>query len=218
MSILNSIKALFKNFSAKPDVLLTAEGVARLKNRYGEDFMSFLYKPEIDNVIRFEIPALLAFRKPYHDFFRHDHWPDKHPFNFPGPFYTGQSDSCGTGDIEAPENVMYGLHCCEYVFRQPRNFAELSCVFEAAAVEVLDSYSCNGNKYWTYELCKEWWRNRFDLIAQLYDPEVKRFNGGRIHLYIDYLNSEAETDLKRYCFFLENNYYPNDININLPDL
>jgi len=51
----------------------------------------------------------------------------------------------------------------------------------------------------------------------LKDPEIIRSNGGREQLYIDYLNSDAETDLKRYCFFLENGYYPGE-NVTFPDL
>ena len=199
-------------------LITVEEKTPKLKEIYGDDFNSFFYRPGVDKFIKLEVLPFLALPEQYNGFLDHDHWLKKHPFNFPGPFYTGESDTCGTGEAQAPGNVMYDSYYCEYIFKQPKSFAELLCVFDAAAVEVFDSYSCNGNNYWTYDKCKEWWSNKSSLIARLNDPEVKRVNGKRIQLYINYLNSEAESDLKRYCFFLENSYYPENANLALPDL
>ena len=91
-------------------------------------------------------------------------------------------------------------------------------MIDAAAVEVFDSYSCNGNTHWTIELCKKWWDQKRLLIEQLNHPEVKKMNGGREWLYIDYLGSEAEIDLKRYCYFLDNGRFAANENAILPDL
>jgi len=145
------------------------------------------------------------------------HWHEKHELNFPGPIYTGVTDTCGTG-IEAPDNIMFDYCGCEYVSRQPRNYAQLIEVTNVADIEVLSGYSCDGNKHWNYELVKGWWFNRPKWIRHLKDPAVKKHNGADIvKLYIDYLNSgTAELDLRRYCFFLLNNYYPAEDNMDLP--
>jgi len=185
---------------------------------FGKDFNSFLYRADVDKVIRLEVMALSGLPEKNRDCLDHDRWDKRHPFNFPGPFYTGESDTCGTGDSEAPVNVMYDSYCCEYIFKQPKTYVELLCVIDAAAVEVFDSYSCNGNKHWTIDLCKQWWEQKSYLIDQLNNPEIVQVNGGRQHLYIDYLNYDAELDLRKYCFFLDNGRYPMDENAILPEL
>lgn len=190
----------------------------RLLERYGPDFTAFLYRPNLDLFIRQEI---LPFRNPAWknaDFLDNDHWAQRHPFNFPGPFYTGESDTCGTGNPEAPYNILFDSYTCEYVFRQPQTYIEFLCVLDAAAIEVFDSYSCNGNNYWTYQKCKEWWSGKSDLLNKLNGAEIRKANGEDIRYYIDYLNSAAETDLRKYCYFLENGYYPTDETIHLPEL
>lgn len=211
----------FKLYTGIFEQLTTAPGndqltLTRVETKYGKDFTAFLYRPRIDEILKDDLLLFLEPRETYNGFFDNDHWQQKHPFNFPGPFYTGESDSCCTGDAEAPDNVMYDENGYEYIFKQPKNFEQLLGVVGAAAVEVFDGYSCNGNQYWTYALCKEWWQNMGDMIAQLNSPEVKKVNGDRIQLYLSYLSSEAELDLRRYCFFLENNYYPADDYIRLP--
>jgi hypothetical protein len=190
----------------------------KIEQVYGKDFMFFLFQHNIDRVIRLEVIPLLDFPEKNRDFLDDDHWGKRHPFNFPGPFYTGESDTCGTGDSEAPANVMYDSYCCEYIFKQPKTYSELLCVIDAAAVEVFDSYSCNGNIRWTIDLCKQWWKQKSQLIEHLNRPEVKKMNGGREQLYISYLNSEAEPDLRKYCYFLDNGRFPANENTILPSL
>lgn len=218
MKIFKSLQGIFNQPSFIPSSYGSGERLARVKSRFGDDFYAFLYRPHVGRIIRGGLLPFLDAPKEYNGFLDKDHWFEKHPFNFPGPFYTGQSDSCGTGDIEAPDNVMYDSDVYEYIFKQPGSYEELLRVFDAAAVEVFDSYACNGNDYWTYSLCYEWWQGKNKLIAQLNTPEVKKRNGDRVQLYIDYLGSDAEMDLRRYCFFLENGFYPTDNNILLPDL
>ncbi len=231
MKIFKSLRGLFNKPSVDPTSYelgerpakilpsyLSGERLANVKSRFGSDFTAYLYRPNVDEIIKTELLLFLSDPDQYIGFLDNDYWFEKHPFNFPGPFYTGQSDSCGTGDIEAPDNVMYDSNTFEYIFKQPSSFEELLCVLDAAAVEVFDSYACNGNRYWTYNLCKEWWRDKDKLVAQLNTPEVMKVNGDRVQLYVDYLSTSAEMDLRRYCFFLENSFYPTDNNILLPDL
>ncbi|RZL02517.1 MAG: hypothetical protein EOO62_22065 [Hymenobacter sp.] len=151
--------------------------------RFGPDFNAFLYQPDVANLIRQQVLS-------------------------PGPFYTGNSDTCDTGPYEAPNNVLRDSHAMEFVFRQPQNFIEFLCTLDATAVEVLDSYSCDGNEHWTYLACQEWWRGQAEIIRRLSTPAFQETNGPRTQLYIDYLNGAAETDLRKYCYFLENGHYP----------
>ncbi len=182
------------------------------------DFNAFLYRPAVANFIRREVLPIRNGDIPNNAYLDNSHWLNKHYLNFPGPFYTGESDTCGTGDGEAPANVLYDFYCCEYVFRQPQNFAEFLCVLDAAAVEVLDSYSCDGNDHWTVALCREWWRGKSEIISFLNSPALQETNGSRTQLYVDYLNGPAETDLRRYCYFLENGAYPTTEAVVLPPL
>ena len=231
MDFLERIKNIFRKTGKETDIKtdLSIEAyiekhlkevnskVPRLEELYGTDFYRFLYRPDADEFIRKELLRVLEFPELSMDCFDNDHWRQKHPFNFPGPFYTGESDTCGTGETEAPFNVLFDADCLEYVFRQPANYMELICVIDAGAVEVLDSYSCNGNNHWTYSECKNWWANRENLILKLYDKELSNVNKGKEQFYINYLNSGAENDLRRYCFFLENNFYPGE-GVALPEL
>ena len=205
----------FEEYEAKHLSDVAAES-SRFEEKYG-DFTAFLYRRDFDQFLRKEV---LFFREPegkFNDFLDNNYWQEKHHFNFPGPFYTGQSDTCGTGCCEAPRNVMNDENCCEYVFKQPKNFQELLCVIDAAAVEVFDSYSSNGNDYWTYLECKNWWANRAALLIDLKNEEAIKMNHGNAQFYVDYLNGDAEMDLRRYCYFLIHGRYPTDDSA-LPEL
>lgn len=213
------LEAYMAPFAARlaADLAKAARDSQKFLTQYG-DFGAFLYRPDFAHFLRKEV---LFFWEPSGEhlaFLDHDHWPEKHPFNFPGPFYTGASDTCGTGVGQAPDNVMNDAYGCEYVFRQPTTYYEFLCVVDAAAVEVLDSYSSNGNEHWTVQECRTWWRNRAQLVRHLTDEEVIKMNDGQAQRYLDYLNGEAELDLRRYCYFLENGVYPTNPRIVLPEL
>ncbi len=137
-------------------------------------------------------------------------WFLKEDLNFPGPFYTADSDTCGTGIIEAPNNVIFDEHYREFVMIQPRNRLELLQVWNAAAVEVFGSYYCDGNNYWTVESVREWWSNREDLLEFLKYDDLIKANCNQEKRYKYYLEHFAEIDLRKYCFFLENGFYPKD--------
>jgi hypothetical protein len=189
----------------------------KLFAHYG-DFTAFFYRPDFDLFLRQEV---LPFQQPntaYLAFLDQNHWGAKNPFNFPGPFYAGESDTCGTGLDQASANVMLDANGCEFVFKQPATFYELLQVVNAAAVEVLDSYSSNGNDHWTTEACRIWWHNRGPLLRALQKEEVIKRNEGQAQLYLNYLQGAAEIDLRRYCYFLETGYYPATEDTALPAL
>ncbi len=184
-----------------------AEESERFRSHYGE-WERFLHQPDFDNFLRGQVLYFWEPGEANKTFLDKSHWAYKHPFNFPGPFYAGESDTCGTGIDQAPANVVIDSMGCEYVFRQPADYYELLCVLNAAAIEVFDSYSSDGNHHWTYQACRQWWRNRSHLLHDLSRPETIAANNGQAQRYAEYLRGAAELDLRRYCYFLENGVYP----------
>ena len=94
-------------------------------------------------------------------------WSEKHWMNTPGPIYCGQSDNCGTGPAEAPDNVHGDAEGHEVIYRQPVNLLELEQVINAANCDPWGGYGADGNLHWTYETIKQWWAGRGTLIAEV---------------------------------------------------
>ncbi|SDL63998.1 hypothetical protein SAMN05421823_107129 [Catalinimonas alkaloidigena] len=135
-------------------------------------------------------------------------WTEKGMLNFPGPFYTSETDTCGTGICEAPLNVLIDEHYMEHVMIQPRTKNELWQVCNAGAVEIYSAYHCDGNQHWTVQLVRDWWKNKDDLLAHLKHQELIKHNCNQDKRYAHYLQHQAKLDLRKYCFFLENGFYP----------
>jgi hypothetical protein len=95
--------------------------------------------------------------------------------NTPGPIYTTFTDNCGTGQVEAMNNVGGDEDYHEIIFKQPFTIQELEETLNAAAVDPFDSYYFDGNKNWTPQLIKTWWANspkRIQYILTLYEVEL----------------------------------------------
>ncbi|ACU59903.1 hypothetical protein [Chitinophaga pinensis] len=174
-----------------------------LEARFGADFNAFFYSPQFHQYMLSLTPAGVTLMNS-------DNWGDLSVYNFPGPFYTGETDTCGTG-IYAMDNVLFDENYQEFVFRQPASYFELLCLIDAGYVEVRDGYSADGNQRWTYERCRSWWLTVPSLLDWLSKDEgMKNINGKMLDNYIHYLQTTAKDDLRKYCFFLENGYYPQD--------
>ncbi|MBT2452206.1 ferredoxin [Streptomyces sp. ISL-43] len=138
--------------------------------------------------------------------------------NVPGPFYTRDNDTCRTGRIEAPDNVLYeGEHFTEYVFRQPRNPAEARALARAATVEVTAGYACDGDARWTPGLVREWWgdRGRVDEDLAAASAQFAKWSDAQsldaaagVRDYRQYLAGGLAGDLRAYLFRLEEGRYP----------
>lgn len=60
-------------------------------------------------------------------------WDDLLWLNVPGPFWTGETDTCWTGRLHAPNHVLYGgEYLTEFVYRQPRTATEVAALADAA--------------------------------------------------------------------------------------
>jgi hypothetical protein len=99
-------------------------------------------------------------------------WEQKNWLNVPGPFYGAETDTCGNGPVEAPDNVLMDLEGQEFVYRQPRNWDELRNMMAVALTEPIEGYGVDGNLHWTSDLVRKWWRRREEIIE--YSSKVKQ--------------------------------------------
>ena len=115
---------------------------------------------------------------PYTDnfsFIGYNDFSEIHWLNTPGPVYTTYTDNCGTGQVEAMNNVGGDEDYHEVVFKQPSNRKELIEVLSAALVDPFGAYYFGGNESWTKELIQEWWSKsdkRIAYILDLYECEL----------------------------------------------
>jgi hypothetical protein len=106
--------------------------------------------------------------------------------NTPGPIYTTQTDNCGTGQPEAPNNVGGDENYYEFIFKQPFNEKELLEVKSSAEVDPLSGYYIDGNKYWTKEKIIEWWEkieSVIDYMVNRYEKELQLPSNPHNRLY-----------------------------------
>lgn len=153
-------------------------------------------------------------------------WTDKHWMNTPGPLYCGQTDNCGTGPLDAPNNVHVDREGYEFIFRQPVNLYELWQVLQAAYDDPLQGYGADGDAHWSFDGVKEWWTRRNELEAEIDRrcTEQLALEWHRDYPYFvalqrwrNYLNTGMHTYLRVYAFFLVEQHVPHDED-RLPDL
>ncbi len=89
-----------------------------------------------------------------------DGWEAKRWMTVPGPFFSGQTDNCHTGMMEAPDLVVYDSDGYEIVYRQPTTPEQVEKILRAAWADPYGGYSWDGDKYWTPESVRDWWTDR----------------------------------------------------------
>ena len=145
-------------------------------------------------------------------------WKDKHWMNTPGPIYGGDTTSCGTGPLAAPNNVGVDEEWQEVIYRQPVNRYELRQAAGAAGAEVVHGYGADGDLHWTYETVKAWWAEpRLKVeqeVSRLYDAQLAlgekknyEYFAGLIR-WMAYLKEDLYQYLQVYAFFLDNGRIP----------
>ncbi|MEH0154112.1 hypothetical protein V6R21_08170 [Limibacter armeniacum] len=85
--------------------------------------------------------------------------------NTPGPIYTTQTDNCGTGQPEAPNNVGGDENYYEFIFKQPLSTIELNQIKNAADIDPFGGYYFDGNNYWTNERIITWW-SKIEIVIE----------------------------------------------------
>lgn len=83
-------------------------------------------------------------------------WDERAVLTVPGVVWTVSSDTCATGRQSAPNNVAYDDGHREFVFRQPREAAELGAVMSADSEEVFACYRFDGLERWTSQSVDAW--------------------------------------------------------------
>jgi len=149
-------------------------------------------------------------------------WVDKLWPNTPGPFYGANTDSCGTGPTEAPYNSGLDINGFEYIFKQPSTVQELNEVINAAAVNVLSGYACDGDAHWTITLIQDWWKQCHELLrlclsSQYLAPELIDSPDTTIRIYrrnaryrLQYVRTELAGYLASYSFLVEEGRMPRE--------
>jgi hypothetical protein len=101
-------------------------------------------------------------------------WADKGWMNTPGPLYCSDGDNCGTGPLQAPNNVGVDAEGCEVIFRQPINRFELQQVVRAAGVDPLHGYGLDGDAHWSRQSIRAWWAEQRRDVERVLEQEYQR--------------------------------------------
>lgn len=130
---------------------------------------------------------------------------NRNPLNIPGPIYGAETDTCLTGPLEAPANVLVDKRGQEFVFRQASNASELRDLVSAAICECFQGYGADGNGHWRLSSIREWWRGRQELVDQL---DEEWCDATSIAKWRTALQGGAEGYLRHYAYFVENGRIP----------
>lgn len=109
------------------------------------------------------------------EFVKYGEFEEVNWLNTPGPIYTTCTDNCGTGQLEAMDNVGGDEDYREIIFKQPFDRRELRETLMAVAIDPFGAYYFDGNRNWTTELIIEWWRKsdeRVNYILDRYQDEL----------------------------------------------
>jgi hypothetical protein len=145
-------------------------------------------------------------------------WDELLWLNVPGPFWTGETDTCWTGRLNAPHHVLYGDEFTEFVYRQPRTPTELAALAAAAWEDPFGGYGCDGDDRWTPETVRTWWRER-NRVVQYVEQQHQQWNASDrteeqeaaagLRDFASYLAGPLDADLRIYLFWLMERRSPN---------
>ncbi len=110
------------------------------------------------------------------DFFQAGDFHEIHWLNTPGPIYTTCTDNCGTGQIEAINNVGGDEDYCEIICKQPFTREELQLTVSAAKIDPFGAYYFDGSQHWNKDNILEWWgksKERVNYILDRYYYELQ---------------------------------------------
>jgi hypothetical protein len=89
--------------------------------------------------------------------------------NTPGPIYTTTTDNCGTGQIEALNNVGGDGNYHEAIFKPPFTHSELKATLGAAALDPFGAYYFDGNEWWNENNVTAWWNKSEERLHYIID-------------------------------------------------
>ena len=129
----------------------------------------------------------------------------RNALNIPGPFYGAETDTCETGVMEAPRNVLLDQNGQEFVFEQPSSEEGMRDVLSAALCECFIGYGADGDDHWTLSLIRDWWASRHELLSQ---EAALKGSPESILAWRRLLIGEAEPYLRAYAYFVEERRMP----------
>ncbi|WP_329120125.1 ferredoxin [Streptomyces sp. NBC_01465] len=142
-------------------------------------------------------------------------WEDRLWLNVPGPFYGGETDTCRTGRLSAPQHVLYGgEYLTEYVYRQPGTPAETARLVEAADCDPFLGYGCDGDARWTPGTVRAWWGDRSRITQYLSGHDwddidwAEQGLAAAVRDFASYLAGQLAADLRIYLYWLEERRSP----------
>jgi hypothetical protein len=108
------------------------------------------------------------------------------------------------GQPVAPANIAFTETWQEFVWRQPRDDAEIDAVIEAARQDPFGGYGRDGSDHWTPDLVAAWWEGRHARrpLTEQAVANLREYAPDRADEYWDYATSGAENDLERYATWL----------------
>ncbi len=136
--------------------------------------------------------------------------------NLPGPFYGAETDTCCTGPVCAPNNVLCDGDYQEFVAIQPRTPDEFRALCEAATCDPFWGYGCDGNQQWTPGLVRDYWARRHELIEELHTVLTRIRSRSPVELWelmqvqsvLEFVSMHACDYLRKYIYWLENGVPP----------
>ena len=134
-----------------------------------KDIERILFEPTIDTKELEQLIGTLEFIN-YGDF------KDVNWLNTPGPIYTTYTDNCGTGQVEAMNNVGGDEDYHEVIFKQPFTRKELKETLTSAAIDPFGSYYFDGNKNWNKTNILDWWNNSEERVSYILDNYKAELN------------------------------------------
>lgn len=133
---------------------------------------SILFSGSVD---RSQLADLMSDYTDVFSFINYGNFGEIHWLNTPGPIYTTYTDNCGTGQVEAMNNVSCDKNDHEAIFRQPFTKKELIETLSAALVDPFGAYYFDGNENWNNENIVGWWNKseeRVNYIIDKYNDEL----------------------------------------------
>jgi hypothetical protein len=131
-------------------------------------------------------------------------WAQRSELNVPGAFYGAETDTCMSGQPLAPANVAFTEEWGEFVWRQPRDEAEIDAVIEAAWQDPFRGYGRDGSDHWTPDLVAAWWEGRHARrpLTEQAVTILKEYAPDRADEYWEYAMKGAEDDVVQYAEWL----------------
>lgn len=155
-------------------------------------------------------------------------WEERSWLNVPGPFYGAETDTCATGRLAAPYNVLYTDDGQEFIWKQPQNSEQVSAVLDAAYQDPFSGYAWDGDDHWTVDLVRQWWAERGrvrDWIERqlgedrwLKDPYDRQAVLKALREFKSYLDGTLELHLRGYLLWLDTRRGRGTETGRLPDL